>query len=509
MLSVTDSADRKSSKRSWFRSLYSRIALTFLLLLLAMRGAQALLFFMSWQDVALASDQLLDWDMAGELAPKLEPILADTIDHGELDRMLFLLSEFRPHVTAYILDSKGHVRGYFGISSDVVTDQVDTAQIERFLRGPDQALPVLISDPQQPKNRVPFSAARLQVAKASGYLLITLRSRGREVSSAVLLRSEAIRTASLGIALALLATGLVGLFVFSWLTRPLRSLTESVRNFQQGNLGSRFSGGSDDEIGELGHSFNSMADTIAKNISLLEHTDKQRRQLIANVSHDLRGPLTSITGFLSTLEQSKGQLTEEMITRCHEIIHRNAQLLNRMIEELFDLAKLEAKESPLERSSILADDMLRATFDRYQLLAEQSGISLHIELNDGELRLDADPFLLERVFANLTENALRYTPRGGHVYLTATLMDETKVRLSIRDTGKGIAEDEISQIFARFYQADLARKSAGSGAGLGLAIAQRIVEAHGSRIEILSTVGVGTTFYFDLPTAYKKTPSPQ
>ena len=503
MESATASVVQTNSPRRPFQSLYWRLSGVFLALLLAVSAIFASIFYFKFRTIGVVGDQLLDWEFAKLLVPKIEPHVAGSIDFQGLEEEIFEIRSYKPNATVYVLDASGAIRAYLGEIHRLKHPQVPIEPIERFLRGSNQSLPILAPDPEQDDDQIIFSAAPIRIGAGNGYLFVSLTSQQRKFTGAALELDRALLTLGVLFVLGIAATGATGLFAFSKLTRRLNQLTTSVRRFREGSRSEQFRVGGDDEIGELGEAFDQMAQDIAESIEKLKQNDQLRRQFVANISHDLRGPLTSITGFLETIRASEGALDEQAIRTCHNIIFRSAESLNRMVGELFELARLDARESPAQIGPHRIEEVLEDLSRRYQVIAGQAGITLIVAADNELPQLLFDPLLIERSLANLLDNALRYCPPGGTITLGAHRRD-AGVAVSIRDTGSGIPADKVDEIFNRFFQADLKRSSAGHGAGLGLAIVKKIIEAHGSTIQVDSTVGVGTCFSFILKPSLPK-----
>jgi signal transduction histidine kinase len=275
-------------------------------------------------------------------------------------------------------------------------------------------------------------------------------------------------------------------------------VNHAVGQFAQGDLEARVQDESPDEIGQLAASFNRMADTITANLKELEQTDLLRRELIANVSHDLRSPLASIQGYLETIQIKDGSLTPRERGEHISVALRNARRLNTLVSELFELSKLEARQVKPQFETFSVAELVQDLVMQFRPQAEAAAIRLEVELSERAARVHGDIALVERALANLIENALRHTPDGGCVRVVAA-SDVDQVRIEVCDTGTGIAEADLPHVFDRFYRKDEGRGS--GGLGLGLAIAQKIAELHGTRLSVASKVDCGTRFTLALPTA--------
>jgi signal transduction histidine kinase len=254
-----------------------------------------------------------------------------------------------------------------------------------------------------------------------------------------------------------------------------------------------------DEVDELRFTFDRMAARIEDQIVKLEDQDRLRREMVANVSHDLRTPLTHLHGYLETLMLKEELLEPEQRREYLEIALQHAKRLGRLVSDLFELAKLDALDEPLERERMPVGELVQDIAQKYRLPAEDRGVSLSARLGDELLWISADVALIERALENVLDNALRYTPEGGRIDISLEPFGEW-LRIEVQDTGPGIAASELPRVFDRFHRAQGAGDRGESrGAGLGLAIAKRAVELHGGNIQCESTTGEGTTFRFELP----------
>jgi signal transduction histidine kinase len=255
-----------------------------------------------------------------------------------------------------------------------------------------------------------------------------------------------------------------------------------------------------DELDRLHDTFHAMARRILEQIQTLRHTDAGRRELVANVSHDLRTPLASLNGYLETLLLKEGQLSDEERRRYVDIAARHGRRLAVLVDELFELARLDSIETLLRCEPVALGELLNDVTQKFALTAQRKGITLEC---DGELDAPyvvADIALITRALENLLENALRHTPSGGRVRLELR-RGSGHVAVVVSDTGCGIPAEELPKIFDRFYRLEKSRQSDADGFGLGLAIVQRIAELHGATLHAASVVNQGTTFRFELPVA--------
>jgi signal transduction histidine kinase len=295
-----------------------------------------------------------------------------------------------------------------------------------------------------------------------------------------------------------LAAVLLGLAAYfsRRISRPISKLTVAARTMAAGDLSVRVGGYRVREINDLAEAFNSMAGSIAA-------ADGQRRQLTADVAHELRTPLSIIKGRLEGMQDGVYTATQEQIA----ILLDETALLERMIEDLRILAQADAGQLPLYMEQVHPQGLLDSVARYFAPQAEAAGVAIHVTPSDRLPEINADPQRLFQVLGNLVSNALRYTPPGGTITLRAWMepAGNNLVHISVQDTGVGIAPEDLPHIFDRFWKADKAR-SRSVGAGLGLAIARRIVEAHGGRIWAGSMPGQGTTVGFSLEAVREEVP---
>ena len=290
---------------------------------------------------------------------------------------------------------------------------------------------------------------------------------------------------------ALVAAVLVSLFVSRRIVEPLQNLTAVSRRLAQGYYRERTEIGSDDELAELSQSINQLAEA-------LDRTEQRRLALIADVAHELRTPLTTIEGYMEGLLDGVVAPDEQTFT----LVRHEAARLRRLTEELGLLSRAEAGELVNRPRAFQVAALLHELMVRFQQQFDACGVDLRPEIPPDPPEVYADPDRTAQVIINLLQNALRYTPSGGSVTLSLAPFEDY-VRISVRDTGIGIAPEHLALIFERFYRVDKSRARASGGTGIGLTIARHLVYANGGEIWAESAgLGTGTTFHVTLP-AYR------
>jgi signal transduction histidine kinase len=290
------------------------------------------------------------------------------------------------------------------------------------------------------------------------------------------------------IAAAIMALGL-GVVLARTLTRPLRELTTATLAMAKGDLVQTVPVRSQDELGQLARSFNRMSTDLAR-------ANQLRRQMTADIAHDLRTPLTVISGYLEALRDGDLKPTPARL----EAMYTEVQHLKRLVADLRTLSLADAGELSLNRQRVSVPELLNRVATAYRHQAERQQITLSLQAEKTVPDIEADSERLVQVLGNLMSNALRYTPEGGQIVLAAR-SQANRVLVQVKDTGPGISPAELPHIFHRFYRGDQSRRQTEGESGLGLAIAKAIVEAHGGTITADSTVGQGTTFSITLPIA--------
>jgi len=406
-----------------------------------------------------------------------------------------------PDVELYLLDRDGRLLVWDAPPGTVQRERVELAPVLEQIASGGERVPLLGDDPRHPGRRKVFSASPIPAeGPVAGYLYIILASEqaatvGERVAGSVILKR------SLGLAVvSFLLAAVAGLFFSRWLTRPLQRLGRRMRSLRASDeaLVAPTEG---DELVQLERAFEEMATRIDGQVEEIRRIEGSRRELIANVSHDLRTPMASIRGYLETLVLKDGQLADEDRRRYLGIALRQAERLATLLDELFELAKLEAARFEPQRERFSLAELVQDNLQRYALVAEAQGVRLEGQLQPDTPFVDADVGLMDRVLQNLIENALRFTPRDGSVTVAVEEAAGT-VGVEVSDTGCGIAEGELPLIFDRFYRCQFdAAESDGGGTGLGLAIAKRIMDLHESKITVRSRLGEGTIFHFALPAA--------
>jgi two-component system sensor histidine kinase BaeS len=293
-------------------------------------------------------------------------------------------------------------------------------------------------------------------------------------------------------------TSLIALVVFGPTRRRLKQVENATQLLGAGDLTARAPDGGGDEVATLAHSFNRMADELATRARALEASDKARRQLLADVSHELMTPLTAMRGYIETLGMSELKLDATTRSRYIAIVADETYRMERIIGDLLDLARLEGGGTTMRREKVALATLFDRVASRHERESSTRRIQIIRQIESGAEYVTGDPDRLEQALQNLAANALRHAPDGGAIHLSARRGDKDEVRIVVRDTGPGIAPEHLPLIFDRFYKVDASRKASG-GSGLGLSIVKAIVERHGGAISAANHPEGGAMFEIVLP----------
>ncbi len=303
-----------------------------------------------------------------------------------------------------------------------------------------------------------------------------------------------------------LATLIVGaliatVVIFGPARARLRDVESAARKLGAGDLSARAPDQGNDEVAAVARAFNAMAVDLSARAAALQSADRARRQLLADVSHELNTPMTAIRGYLETLSMPDMPLSADTRQRYLGIVSDETTRLERIVRDLLDLARLEDGGGSLHIESVPVADLFARVVARHEIPAREASVRVDVQIESGVTRVRGDRDRLEQALQNLTANALRYAPQGSAIELGARITS-AGVTLSVTNAGPGIAAEHIPHLFDRFYRADSSRARAGdaapSGSGLGLSIVKAIVERHGSAIAVESGPG-RTVFQFTIP----------
>lgn len=486
-------------------TLTQRLSIVFSALLLACCGASAWLQIRSSDLHEKEVVQSLSKGLADHIAHRTTLTDANGLRPDAVRQLFGQLMMVNPSVEVYLLDNQGRIQGDDAPFGHVKRERVDLAPIRQFIAGGE--LPILGDDPRSADGKKVFSAAPLELSgqPPSGYIYVVLLGEEHDALAARVAASSVLRTTLWSMALVALLGLLAGLSAFGLITRPLRRLTEAMRSFDadgepdtQPAVPRSAPAGRRDEIAVLEATFAQMANRIGDQWRALTRQDQQRRELIANISHDLRTPLTSLHGYLETLSLKSGTLGETERKRYLAIALAQSVKVGRLAQALFELARLEHGNVQPALESFSLIDLLQDVFQKFELPVEARRIRLRAGIPPRLPNVCADLGMIERVLTNVLDNAIRHTPAEGAIDVDLAY-EGGNVSVTISDTGPGIPAELREGLFERPFSSGGTHQ----GGGLGLLIVQRMLQLHHSEIRLLDRDGPGTTFRFELPVASK------
>ncbi len=495
-----------------FHTLYGKLAMVLLGLFCLIGVGRILLTLYTTRLYFQEVNQKLNHTLAERMVSENILMQAGQVNEAALKDMFHMLMVINPSIEVYLLDAQGTILTFSAPPGKVKRQRISLDPVNRFLSGTED-FPILGDDPRDSHRRKIFSAFPIESlsGETEGYLYVILGGEEFDSVAQMLEGSYIIRVSTWGVAATLLFALLAGLVLFKLMTRRLRTLALAMETFKRSDftelpkLSHQLSDRAvraqrSDEMDELGTTFEHMADRIRQQVGLLKQTDQMRRELVADVSHDLRTPLTSLQGYLETMLLKEGTLSTQEQRKYLEVATAQSKHLGTLIAELFELARLNSREMTPHRELFSLEELVQDVIQKFRFRVDKKQLTLQANFGANLPYVSADIGLVERVLENLIENAIRHTKEGGTVTVTLSLAQE-KIMTQVTDTGCGIPTEDLPFIFDRYYRAEKSRQEQSVGAGLGLAIVKRILELHDSAIEAQSTRQVGTTFRFELPTA--------
>ncbi len=478
------------------RSLHARLTFAVAVLLCLLGGVLIFITERTSEQYADEIRQRLDAGVAMYVVDEMRLMPGGRVDTGALRTLAERAMIINPSAEVYLLDPRGRIIAPPGAFE---RESIDLAPLKRFLRNPSDR-PIYADDPKSHDGARVFSVAPIaDSGRLTGYLYVVLG--GRPVSSVAdrIAGSYTLRVGALSLSAVVVITMIAAAGLFFGLTRRLRSLEKSMAAWSSAGPSKpaptepSVAGG--DEIDRLSRRFQAMSAAIDAHLDELKATDRMRREFLAGVSHDLRTPLASLRGYIETAHLRAATAKNSDLASYLRIALRQADQLGRLIESLFELARLESGIMEIRREAVSIAELLQDISLKFRLLAEEAGLRLVTSLDTSGVIVDADIELVERAVSNLVENAIRHTPRGGEIRISMTAGRELVI-VQVTDTGDGVDADLLPEVFTwpqrEWRPRDLGR------AGLGLPIAKRIIALHGQDVRITSRKGVGTTVEFAL-----------
>ncbi len=488
------------------QSLYARIALVFAGIVLALGATLGWLGYGAAKQHQHEILQRVNLGLAQHIA-KQPSLVADP---QNTQRLFDHLIAVNPNIEVYLLDPQGKVLQTSSLQTSsqpvpLPRQEVSLEPVRRLLAG--AALPVTGDNPLHAEGREIFSVAPIETADGvAGYVYIVLLNDMYRAMVADAWQGYALRNGAKVAILAVIVAIIAGLAAFAAVTRRLERTIRDVEAFASvpsedvlptsTALKHRHRRG--DEIDRLRTAFASLRKRLNMQMTELKRQDELRRELIANVSHDLRTPLTSMQGYLEALARMDDGMDDVERKRYLDVAVRQSHRVSRLAQQLFELARLECEDTQPQPELFSVSELVHDIAQKFALVAQRKSIHLHTEIDEGPLSVHGDIGMIERVIGNLVDNAIRHTPEDGDIYLVAHARSRG-IEVRVDDTGQGISEEQLPGLLVR--GSPIRRMATQRGGGLGLLIANRILHMHGSAIQAASRIGEGTSISFILPVA--------
>jgi signal transduction histidine kinase len=483
-------------------SLTQRLSVLVALLLIVCGAASISLQMRAGDLQAQEAIQRLSLNLARQIAENNQSMLSPQgFDPSAVNALFGMLMQVNPSVEVYLLHADGRIAAHAAAPDRLRRDRVDVQPLQALMAG--DRLPVLGDDPRSPQARKVFSAAPLTAqGRQYGWVYVVLIGEAHESLARELIGDGVLRT-TLWSMMLVIALGLVAAFIaLHWITRPLRELTADVRGFETKDSGSTppqpiptGEGPPHDDIHQLRQAFSQMTRRIAEQWHALSLRDQERREMVANISHDLRTPLTSLHGYLETLRLKDETLSAAERRRYLDIALGQSRKVGALAQSLFELARLEHGGIKPNREAFSLTELVQDVFQKFELAVDSRQQRLVADIASSLPAVQADLGMIERVLTNLLHNAIQHSPPGGVITVRLRGRDDA-VEVMVLDQGPGVPKALRDILFTRPAARDGWRYGPEVAGGLGLLIVRRILQLHDSDIALDDVDGAGATFRF-------------
>jgi signal transduction histidine kinase len=452
--------------------------------------------YLSTTNFHQASTQLLNKDVAAHIATFTSPFQNDSINTKKADSVFYNAMVLSPSAEVYFLDTSGKVIAYHAKKADIKQWNLPLTNLKKLIASKGEAY-IKGPDPKDPGNDKIFSAAEV-IGKSGnlGYIYVILASN-KSVSN---LLSSYVGSFLVKVFFIIIALSI--LIAFLYLRRIERSFNDVMLvldKFQNGDLEARFKTKEHNDLGEITQAFNKMADLLVYNINSLKKSEKERKNFITNISHDLRTPLSIARGYIETLmiKKSNNDLSiSEQETYVHIILNK-IQQMDEMVNQLFELSRIDAVEFKAAKEPFVLSEIVQEMVKNFQLIAKQKNIDLKCTQCQYHVWINADVSMMERVVQNLVQNAVNNTPENGVIQIALSIENEELI-LKIQNTGRPMPEDLLKWINNSKEENRLTADWS-STSGIGLLIVKKILQLHGSYLKAYTDNNTGNIFTFGMP----------
>ncbi|MFC2094013.1 ATP-binding protein [Bacteroidota bacterium] len=485
-------------KNRFFTSIFWKISAIFLVTLLVLSVIYLYISVYTAEMYFQETGQKLNAEVAPHIAAENKCFVNGEANEEALKEVFHDVMIINPSIEVYLLNPEGKILTYFAPNKIIKLDYVPLDPIKEFLEVGTSTF-VMGVDPKNEKVMKGFSASEVyEDSVFMGYIYVILGGEEYESATQFVFGSYMLRLGVRSMAITLIAAALFSLIALAFITRNLSKIIYVIRKFKDGDLNARIKLKGGDELGEFADSFNEMADTIVSDIEEMKTMDNLRRELVANVSHDLRTPLATIQGYIETILMKADSISDEDKKKYMQTIFSSTERLKNLVEELFELSKLEARETVPNPEPFSIAELVQDIQQKNLIIAEPKKIDLSLEFPFDLPLVYADIGMMEKVLQNLLDNAIKFTPINGNITISL-FPEKEEIFLSVKDTGAGINSTDLPHIFDRYQKAERTSMHDNVGLGLGLAIVKKILEVHNILIDVKSAKGEGTSFSFKIP----------
>ena len=493
----------KNKKIKFFKSLKWKITSLFLLLLFILSVVYLYISVSTAEMYFQETSQKLNIELASHIANETNSFIDGKVNQQVLKNIFHNVMVINPSIEVYLLDTTGTILTYFALDKKIKLKKIPLEPINTFIKEKGKNF-ILGQDPRNRERKKAFSAAKVfEGDKFMGYMYVILGGEEYDNATDLVFGSYILKLGLRSMIITLLAAVIISIISIKFIMRNLNKIITATQKFKNGDLNARIKIHSADELGLLANSFNEMAEKIVSNIAEIKTMDNLRRDLVANVSHDLRTPLATIQGYVETLMIKSDSINQEERNKHMQTILDSTERLKKLVEELFELSKLEAKEKVPKPEAFSIAELVQDIKQKNEVIAQKKNIDLTVNLDKELPFVYADIGMMERILQNLLDNAIKFTKENGKISIGLKKKDEF-VEVKITDSGRGIASSDLANIFDRFHKKTRIEKDTNKGLGLGLAIVKKMLEVHNLEIFVESELEKGTSFTFKVPLCKKE-----
>lgn len=408
------------------------------------------------------------------------------------------LANYYPGMELFLVSPDGHIQEHGSyVPSTLIKSTVPVDVLDSFIKADTTEYPIQIPIPTSSDLDFVFSAAPLGPPQSSdGYILVTLLEGGEDIELGWWEEYGSLITRT--VLFSLIIAGLTGVLFWYFLTRRIDRISNAVQSYRAGNNGFELEDKATDEIGNVAVHVGDMMQRIDHMFDELGRKEKMRTELLASVSHELQTPLTVMQGNIETLVEHRQKMSEEDRNQKLGIVYSQVRHMSALIDDMFDVAVLETGQMKINPEPFPMVELVEDVLESYSLLIDQSNLTIDRNFAEGMQTVQADPLRIRQVIRNLLSNAIKFSQAGGKIKISTEIKQNEVLTFRIEDTGIGIAEEDLKNIFHSFYRSKQKVDNAIKGTGLGLHICQQLLKLHDSELNVKSRLNVGSTFSFDL-----------